>query len=247
LALVAVASLAFAPAAHAGGWWNTVDPGAALWAPGLHVRADSDQSLFPSIEAAERAFERGEYYAYLLEGFDYEIVDRALGEAFDPEWWRLGGATATRLGPVNLREPNGNLVHATARFEVPDVAPGRYHLMFCTEGCTRPFADAIPATLTVIRDPVVADLSRRVEQLRARADRTESSLRSKVWRLGRRVDRLAKAMDERQAATSAEPPTASRGSSGRSSAGVPVLLGALLVAGVAAILAVRRRHGAGDA
>ena len=239
--LVLVALVVPAQPARAGGWWNSIDPGPPYWAPGLHVRASADQALFPSLKAAERAVESGAYYAYLLRDFDYEIVDHATGGDFRPGWWKLGGAEPTRLGNVTLRGPDANLVDATAGFTVPDVAPGRYELMFCNEGCTRSFADVIPTSVTVIDDKAIADLGRRVEQLGARGDRLESSLRQKIWRLGKRVDHLAKALKHGEPAPS-ELPSAHASTPRRGSAGTPIFLGATgAMALVAAVILWRRR------
>src|SRR5918998_853067 len=147
--LLLAGTFAGASPARAGGWWNSLDTGAPMWAPAMRVKVSGGHALFQSIEGAERAYRNGSFYAYLLGDFDYDIVNRALDEDFRPGWWELGGATATRLGPVALKAPEANLVRASAHVTVPDVEPGRYEVMFCTAGCRRSFADVIPTTVTV--------------------------------------------------------------------------------------------------
>lgn len=236
--LIAMSFLGAGPA-RAGGWWNSIELGAPLWAPGMSVQVQAGDAWFPSRKAAERAHRDGSYQAYLLEGFDYAIVDRALAHDFRPRWWELGDARAIHLGPVVLARPGANLVDATARFEVPEVAPGRYEVMFCNDGCTRSFADVIPTTVTIIEDRVVAELSRRVERMSDRAEEIESSLHTRMWRLKKRVHRLAKAVREHPVP---EPESDAAAPTGEFSGGTPILLGstgALALAG--AVLLWRRR------
>ena len=104
--------------------------------------------MFRSIEAAETARDaRGEdaFYAYLLRGFDYSIVDRAQREADPQNWWSVGGAEVYWAGRVTVSGLDLNLATATASFRVPKVPPGKYAVMFCDAECVHPLADLIPS------------------------------------------------------------------------------------------------------
>lgn len=212
--------------APAGGWWTTIDAGPSPWAPGLRVETGAAEALFPSLDAADRAYESGDYGAYLLDDFDYGIVDRALRHEFRPDWWTLAGASAIPLGDVVLGEPDGNLVRASASFVVPDVAPGRYYLMFCDPGCERAFADVIPTRVTVVEDLGVAALTGRVDTLRDRLDRLTGTLRPRTRRLEAqvvRLERLIAGLYEARAEERRAPEVGS--TTGQSSGGVPAFLG----------------------
>ena len=110
--------------------------------------------MFSSTEAAEAARDaRGEdaFYAYLLRGFDYSIVDRAQHEADPQNWWSVGGAKVYWAGRVTVNGLDFNLATATASFRVPKVPPGKYAVMFCDAYCVHPLADLIPSHPSALR------------------------------------------------------------------------------------------------
>jgi hypothetical protein len=153
-------------AAAAGGWWSYIDVNRSYVAPGQPVEV-KDAVAFSSSAAAEEAQEAGRFYVYLLRGFDYSVVDRAMREPSPGDWWSLGGAEAIQVAQVNVRVSDANLGRATAAFTMPEVPPASYHLMLCNVGCTEPLAaDVIPAKdFTVAADPAAAQMAQRVDRL----------------------------------------------------------------------------------
>jgi hypothetical protein len=155
LALVcALGVLLFLPhAATAGGWWSYVDVNRSHVAPGQRVEID-ETVAFGSVAAAEEAEEAGRFYVYLLRGFDYSVVERAMRQTSPRNWWSLGDAEAIQVGQVTITVSDANLGRATAAFTMPELPPATYHLMLCDTACTEPLADVIPATdFTVVADP----------------------------------------------------------------------------------------------
>ncbi len=182
LSLIVVVLATTAPAARAGGWWNGIQFPETV-AAGDTIEF-TDEVLFETIESAERASNEN-YYAYLIEGLDFEMVEDAMSRDFDPNWWRPGDADFYQAGTVSLHESSSNLVDATIHLEIPQVDPGTYALMLCSSECTKPFADVIPSEVTVAVDGKFAALSRKVEYLRSRV----SGLRLNLRTLGRDLRR----------------------------------------------------------
>ena len=169
--------LLFVPhAATAGGWWSYVDVNRSHVAPGQRVEID-ETVAFSSVAAAEEAEEAGRFHVYLLRGFDYSVVERAMREASPRNWWSLGDAEAIQVGQVAVSVSDANLARATAAFTMPDIPPATYHLMLCDTACTKPLADVIPAEgFTVVADPAIA-------QMALRAERLERRIRNRAQRL----------------------------------------------------------------
>ena len=244
VALVATA-LGLPGAASGGGWWSFVhvDPSVTTAGQRVEVRAEF---LFRSAAEAADAETRADYSVYLLRGFDYAIVDRAMREQRPGNWWSLGDAEGIRLAPVALTT-SGNLGRARALVTVPDVGPGTYAVMLCDAGCARPLGDVVPTPgFTVVADRATARLVAQVDRLRLRtalqaarlealrraAARTRTALagaESTVEQLEARVD----AVERRPARV------VSSGSSAWASAGW--LVAGALVAAAAALALGRRR------
>jgi hypothetical protein len=164
---VAVA-LIFPPLATAGGWWTSIRLDRTRVAVGEEMKVHASV-IFRSIDAAEAAQKGGaqdEFYVYLLRGFDYSAVQRAIRKPSPQNWWTIGSAEAFRAGRVVINRQESNLGVAKASFRVPDVPPGRYAVMFCDTECTHPLADVIPTRpkrLTVTARPT-ADASQWVQR-----------------------------------------------------------------------------------
>jgi hypothetical protein len=155
-------------AATAGGWWSYVDVNRSHVAPGQRVELDVAVA-FRSVAAAEEAQEAGRFYVYLLRGFDYSVVERAMREPSPGNWWSLGDAEAIEVGQVTVSVSDANLGRATAAFTMPEIPAATYHLMLCDAGCTGPLADVIPATdFTVVADPATAQIAQRADRLERR-------------------------------------------------------------------------------
>jgi hypothetical protein len=157
LACVAVALIA-PPSAISGGWWTSIRLDRTRVAVGQEMTVHASV-MFRSIDAAEAAQKggaQGEFYVYLLRGFDYSLVQRAMRKPSPQNWWTIGAAEAFRAGRVVIDRQESNLGVAEASFRVPDVPTGRYAVMFCDEACTHPLADVIPTLpkqLTVTARP----------------------------------------------------------------------------------------------
>jgi hypothetical protein len=131
------------PSAAAGGWWTSIRLDSSRVAVGQNVRAHADV-MFSSVDSVEAAQRERAFYVYLLRGFDYSVVERAMRVPFPRNWWSVGSADAFRVGRVVIRGSESNLALANASFRVPDIPAGEYSVMFCDAGCTHPLADVIP-------------------------------------------------------------------------------------------------------
>jgi hypothetical protein len=65
-------------AAAGGGWWSSIDVNRSHVAPGQRVELE-ETVAFSSAAAAEEAQRIGRFHVYLLRGFDYAVVERAMG------------------------------------------------------------------------------------------------------------------------------------------------------------------------
>jgi hypothetical protein len=142
---VAAVSL-LAPSATAGGWWTSIRLDRTRVAVGQEMKVHASV-MFRSVDAAEAAQNgaaESTFYVYLLRGFDYSIVQRAMREASPQNWWSVGSADLFNVGRVVISARESNLAVANASFRAPEVRPGRYTVMLCDAGCTHPLADVIP-------------------------------------------------------------------------------------------------------
>jgi hypothetical protein len=170
-AVAAATALLGAQPATGGGWWTSIRLDRSTVTVGQEVKAHANVLLssVEAVEAAQNGREDEAFYVYLLRGFDYSIVARAMRKPSPRNWWSVGDADAFRVGRVAIAGRRSNLALAHASFRVPDLEPGRYAVMFCNAGCVRPLADAIPmAAFSVVSDPGVARLAVRIERLEQR-------------------------------------------------------------------------------
>ncbi|MDQ4095818.1 MAG: hypothetical protein M3174_06425 [Actinomycetota bacterium] len=159
-----------------GGWWTHIDFVGQEIASGDTVRASVGQAYFVTLQEAKEARASGGY-AYLIEDLDPSIVDGAYDHVdFDPDWWRLGGATAHRAGTVSFSAGNANIPRTHMRLEVPLLEPGVYDLMFCDLGCNDPLGTFLPVPVRVVEDTEIA-------RLYGELDRLESRVRSGLHRV----------------------------------------------------------------
>ncbi len=176
--------------------------------------------LFQSFEEAELARTEGGFYAYLVADVDPQMLADATSRAFSPDWWEPGDSTVIRVGRVVVSPGNSNIARVRASMDFQDVPSGTYSLMFCDLGCRNPLADVVPTPFSVLEDPVVARLYRRVDRLeqaglerkwatdqklrrlrRASVDRADlSSLSDEFDGLGRELRERAAGMESRQEA-----------------------------------------------
>ena len=151
LAVVLAAFLlsAGAPASAGGGWWDYLRIDDTDLAVGESASADTRAYWF----TLEDADWDTPYYAYLVRGFDRELLQDSMGAVEPDRWWALRpDAELIRLGEVNLKR-FGIDGTARTRFEVPAVAPGRWDLMLCDAGCVRPLGNVIPTEVQIVSEP----------------------------------------------------------------------------------------------
>jgi len=173
--------------ATGGGWWSSADPSPSVVAPGMTVRIKA--TFLPSDAALEG--ERSErFYAYLIEDLDRRMVADAMSKAAPRDWWRLGGAKATKLSPVKVRLRDGGLGRVLAEFQMPRTPSGRYSLMICDDGCIHPLGDFVPTTLSVVQSSLVARIKGRSDRMRGRLFRAEAAMRRSRVRSQRTLDEV---------------------------------------------------------
>jgi hypothetical protein len=145
LACVAV-TLLVPPTAGAGGWWTSIRLDRTRVTVGQEVKAHANVMFrsVDAVEAAQSGKKQEAFYVYLLRGFDYSIVERAIRKPSPRNWLSVGSAEALRVGRVVIGGSESNLALANAYFRVADVPPGQYVVMFCDAGCAHPLADVIP-------------------------------------------------------------------------------------------------------
>jgi len=245
--LLALGSVLLMPQPAVGGGWSaSINVDRTTVTPGEEVEV-SASAWFPTNRAAEEAQETGGFYVYLLQGFDYAVLDEPMQEPNPRDWWSLGSAEAIQVGQATVTVGNRNLGRASATFAVPELPLGSYHLMLCDAGCNRPLGNVIPRRdFTVVADPATAELTEQVDSLQQRtqvtardhsrelrkaqddaeaADASIQSAGSAIERLEERVDSLA--------AESSAP--------GMAWWGVAALLAAGAMIGALTALLIRRR------
>ena len=172
-------AVAAVPAA-AGGWWSYMQYPSEFVAVGeeLVIR---DEAFFTTLEDAEAA-KLMPFYVYLVRGgYDRALLRHAMTKAQPERWWAADkDAELIRLGQVRFGLPHGNVGWARARVRIPDVKPGRYHLMMCDTGCVRPFGHVVPLPIRVTADPVAARAMRRTETLERRLAQQGESARDRI-------------------------------------------------------------------
>ena len=228
----------------AGGWWSYIDVNRSHVAPGQRVELD-ETVAFSSAAAAEAAQQTERFYVYLLRGFDYSVVERAMRKPSPGNWWSLGGAEAIQVGQVAVNVSDANLGRATAAFTVPELPPATYQLMLCDTACTEPLADVIPVKgFTVVADPATARMAQRVDRLERRSRNQAGQLAAARADTDRA---LAAALNARSEAEQLKASVSSLANEGRSSPlAAPWAYAGWLVAGALAgalaLLVLRRRR-----
>ena len=249
LAFLAPAWLLAAPPSTAGGWWTFVHIDGQYVGVG-ETRVARSAALFDTIEQAERA-QTKRYYAYLVRGYDNALLRRAMTQPEPRRWWALSpDAELVRVGRVQLGGWNANLGKAHARIRIPEIAAGRWALMFCDAGCREPMANAIPTSVRVTADALTARTADRVaaleERMRVvadlRADLRDARLRvdgaaARAENMRRDLNSLTRRMQALEAAAQVPPP---------SSAWPWGVAGAFALLTVVILVTTRRRAGSPD-
>jgi hypothetical protein len=164
-ALVVFMALAVPSQASAGGWWNGMSVSPTPVAPGQRVKV----STYVHASTRWGTVDRGPYFVYLLRGFDYSVVQRAMRTGDPGPWWSVGNADAIRVARVRS---------GRVSFTVPPISPGTYDLMLCDNGCRHPLGDLVPARITVVADRRMAEHAQRLHRLEARLDDQARLLRA---------------------------------------------------------------------
>lgn len=246
--LVMIAMLLVAPSASAGGWWSYAHLEGGRVAAGETVLIRSG-AAFATVEDAEAARTRP-YYAYLVRGHDRSLLRRAMTKPDPARWWRLSpDAELVRVGELELSNFDANLADARVRITVPaGTDRGRWHLMFCDDGCRTPMGSVIPTPVRVTTFAGMARTARRMSVLAEQRDHEIADLRGQLQQkhveLGAQTRRATEATEQLHAQENATPPVPAPAAAWSWSSALVGAVGALLLGGVALWLR-RRSRGAG--
>lgn len=197
---VLVAALIASPAAG-GGWWSYVHVEGGTVGVGETLVATSE-ALYVS-EAAAAASRDVQYYAYLVRGFDDELLLEAQGQAEPDRWWGLTDTTElVRVGTVTTSNWSHNLGDAQAVITIPEVDTGKWSLMFCDDGCRSPLGSVIPTEIRVRPDVAAAEAARQ-QALAQERDEVEEQLREDLEATRAQADEAAAAAANANAALEA--------------------------------------------
>jgi hypothetical protein len=152
--------------ASAGGWWTNLDLHDQHLGIGETLTVKIDEVLYASIEEAKHATTT-DFYAYLVNDFDRELLDRAMTRSNPRRWWRPL-SPPIKVGHVTLWGRDANLARGRVRLTIPDIPPGRYTMMLCDEGCNTPLGNHIPIPVNIASDALAAQTARRLDNANER-------------------------------------------------------------------------------
>ena len=147
--------------ALAGGWWSYLQLPGRYFGIGETITFTENEVWFETTEEAQGARSE-DFGVYLVESYDEELLDDAMTRAEPDDWWEPL-STPMRIGDLELIHPDSNLMKARVAFTVPEVSPGRYALVLCSNpDCARSLGNVIPAEVTVTEDALLAKTARRM-------------------------------------------------------------------------------------
>ncbi|MGH2753122.1 MAG: hypothetical protein ACRDLB_01690, partial [Actinomycetota bacterium] len=155
-----VGALLLPTAAQAGGWWSYVDVKHSYVAIGGRVVVNSAHMFGETTDDVHSG--KIVYYAYLVRDFNLDMA-YDVRDPGDGRWWSSVDGPMVKLGALDVDGTGVSRVRGS--FVVPEVAPGRYWLMLCDDGCDRAMADAVPARLHVVESSALARAASRAEKL----------------------------------------------------------------------------------
>jgi len=197
LSIVVTFTLTPGGTANAGGWWSYLGPPGEHFGIGETVKV-RDEVWFRTIEAAEKARTTA-YYAYLVRRIDNKRLGWAMSRPQPRRWW-TPPEWSVPIGTVELSRWDVNIAAATTHLEVPEVAPGMYHVMLCDAGCRTPLANVIPQRVRVTPEPLAAETARRLDRVAMRSDLRIRRLRKDLREANRQlVDVEAAAIESTRA------------------------------------------------
>jgi hypothetical protein len=174
------------------GWWSWDHRTVVV---GEEATGAATDVLFDSINQAEEAVRRQNFYAYLVPGrLPLSSPLPVDGDAY-------------ALGRVRVFGRDGNSVRMRGSFEVPSVPAGSYTVVFCDRGCGRALGDLAPSSLRIVEEradlPIGQRIGRAVESVEEdlRHSATESRVAQTIAleRLDARVQELERRLAERVA------------------------------------------------
>ena len=189
--------------ANAGGWWSGIGP------LGRHVGIGETVTVrtevwFRTIAAAERARTTA-FYAYLVRGIDNGRLRWATSRPQPGRWW-APPERSLPIGTVELSRWDVNIAVATTHLEVPQVAPGTYHVMLCDDGCRNPLANVIPQRVRVTPEPLAAETARKLDRVALQSDLRIRRLRQDLREANRQlVDMGAETFESTRAIEQLQP------------------------------------------
>lgn len=142
---VVLCSAAALPVQAGGSWWDFEDH---PYMPGEIASVTAPVAWSHNAQLGTPA--DGPYFIYLVPS------ETLFGGATQPNIEEIGvrvGIVEVRLGPY--RAADGDMYgphHAIARFEVPALPPGRYHVVHCNRPCTKFLGDILGGNGFIIAD-----------------------------------------------------------------------------------------------
>jgi hypothetical protein len=194
------AAIGLAAAAALGGQSRALGGGVGWWSWEHRTVVVGDEAtglasdvLFGSLEQAEDAVRRQNFYAYLVPG-RFPVLSSVPVDG-------KGHA----LGRVTIFGRDRNSVRVRGSFEVPSVPAGPYTVAFCDRGCDRPLGDLAPSVLRIVEERAALPIGQRIERaveslgerLRHSATDSDVAQMNALERLDSRVQELERRLAER--------------------------------------------------
>ena len=160
--LLSLLAIIITPAqALAGGWWSFLQVPGEYFGIGETITFKENEVMFETIEEAEGARSK-DFGVYLVQSYNEELLDDAMTRPEPEDWWEPL-STPMRIGDLELIDPDSNLMKARVSFTVPEVSPGRYALVLCSNpDCGQSLGNVIPSEVIVTEDVLLAKTARRV-------------------------------------------------------------------------------------
>lgn len=190
--------------ALAGGWWSFLQVPGRYFGVGETITFMENEVMFDTIEEADGARSE-DFGVYLVENYDEGLLDHAMTRPEPDDWWEPL-STPMRIGDLELVNPDSNLMKARVTFTVPEVPPGRYALVLCSNpDCDQSLGNVIPSEVIVTQDVLAAQTARRVANESFENEMALVRLRHRLGGVRSQLSELRAEMAEMEPATVTAP------------------------------------------